>query len=133
MSPTLPQDREVLQNFTTTIVRFCILRNPVHDHFYTRILTNMGLFHSNLFEVLMVYSAFHCSYPVEEQTERTRSIQPSGHSTDQRSSIQCSLKPTSSYIMVVDASSIEFDRGCQCVLQTDGSSNRSGTERAAIR
>ncbi|OAA59657.1 c6 zinc finger domain containing protein [Niveomyces insectorum RCEF 264] len=58
----LPEDRQLLHHFTTTMVRFCILRNCTHDNLYSYILMNMGLFHSTLFDAMMAWSALHLAH-----------------------------------------------------------------------
>ncbi|CAK7228329.1 hypothetical protein SCUCBS95973_006843 [Sporothrix curviconia] len=57
-----PEDRPVLHHFTTTMVRFCILRNCMHDNLYSYILLNMGMFHSTLFDAMMAWSALHLAH-----------------------------------------------------------------------
>ena len=57
-----PEDRPLLHHFTTTMVRFCILRNCMHDNLYSYILLNMGMFHSTLFDAMMAWSALHLAH-----------------------------------------------------------------------
>lgn len=58
----LPEDREVLQHFTSTMVRYCILRNTVHSNLYIHILTSLALFHSTLLDAMLSWSALHLAH-----------------------------------------------------------------------
>lgn len=58
-----------MQHFTTTMVRFCILRNCVHGNLYIYILINMGLFHRSLFDAMMAWSALHLAH-IKQRSNR---------------------------------------------------------------
>lgn len=65
-------DRQLIHHFTTIMVRFCILRNCVHDNLYSYILTNMGLFHRSLFDAMMAWSALHLAHVSHQSDDDAR-------------------------------------------------------------
>jgi hypothetical protein len=68
----MPQDRDTLQHFTTTMVRFCLLRNTTDEHLYSYILINFALFHSTLFNAMLAWSSLHLAHVQNRSNDDAR-------------------------------------------------------------